>query len=394
MKGYIRRRGRYSWQITLDVGRGPDGRRQRVFEAVHSPRKSDAQKRLAELVAQLEKGVCRAPGRLTAAEHLRNWLTGYVKTNCSLRTFDAVQSIIENHLIPSLGRIQLKQLSPQVIQDYYGKACQKLSPRSVHYHHRILKQSLRYAIRQGYLGNNPCDLVDLPSPHKKPMRTLTPSEFDVLLENASSNQFYPIIYTAVSSGLRQGELLALRWRDVDPDITMSISVNRTLLKRRGVCRFEEPKTSHSRRRVAMTPKLASFLREYRAQREQLYRQLGKELTLDDLVFANLEGKPIDPSVLTHNFAKIVKRAGLESVRFHDLRHTFASLMLLRGAKPKVISEALGHSSVAFTMDVYSHIIEGMQQDAMALLDEVLPQGVVKNFVAKMSPTCGVMSSKP
>jgi integrase len=125
----------------------------------------------------------------------------------------------------------------------------------------------------------------------------------------------------------------------------------------------------------MTPKLSIFLKGYQSEREWLYQQLGKQLTLDDLVFASVDGKPIDPSVLTHNFSRIATRAGLRNVRFHDLRHTFASLMLLRGAKPKVISEALGHSSVAFTMDVYSHIIEGMQSDAMALLDEVLPAGV-------------------
>jgi integrase len=136
----------------------------------------------------------------------------------------------------------------------------------------------------------------------------------------------------------------------------------------------------------MTPKLALFLREYRTEREAIYRELGKELTLDSLVFAYPDGKPLDPSILSHDFAKIAKEAGLENVRFHDQRHTFASLMLLRGAKPKVISEALGHSSVAFTMDVYSHIIEGMQSDAMALLDEVLPKGVNKNYVAKLSPT--------
>ena len=136
----------------------------------------------------------------------------------------------------------------------------------------------------------------------------------------------------------------------------------------------------------MTPKLALFLRDYWKDRERLYHQLGKELTLDDLVFASVEGKPLDPGVVSHNFSRMAKRAGLGTVRFHDLRHTFASLMLLRGAKPKVISEALGHASVGFTMDVYSHIIEGMQADAMALLDEVLPKGVVKNSVANLSPT--------
>jgi integrase len=125
----------------------------------------------------------------------------------------------------------------------------------------------------------------------------------------------------------------------------------------------------------MTPKLALFLREYWAEREWIYHELGKQLILDDLVFTNVEGKPIDPCGLSDAFGRMAAQAGLQSVIFHDLRHTFASLMLLRGAKPKVISEALGHSSVAFTMDVYSHIIEGMQSDAMALLHEVLPAGV-------------------
>jgi integrase len=135
----------------------------------------------------------------------------------------------------------------------------------------------------------------------------------------------------------------------------------------------------------MTPKLTLYLREYRAERETLYQQLGRQLTLDDLVFTSMEGKPIDPGVLSHAFGRIARQAGLENVRFHDLRHTFASLMLLRGAKPKVISEALGHASVAFTMDVYSHIIEGMQEDAMALLDEVLPAGVNNGVSEKIAP---------
>jgi integrase len=194
---------------------------------------------------------------------------------------------------------------------------------------------------------------------------------------AKDSDYYPAIYTALSTGLRQAELLGLRWRDIDLDMS-SISVSQVLYKRRGICQYKEPKTSHSRRRVAMTPKLASYLRGYQAEREGLFLVLGKPLTLDSLVFANIEEKPIDPCVLTHAFGRIVARARLKGVRFHDLRHTFASLMLLRVAKPKVISEALGHSSVAFTMDTYSHIIDGMQEDAMALLDEVLPAGVSKN----------------
>jgi integrase len=373
MKGYIRSKGKDSWQLQIYTGLGPDGKPRRHYETVHG-HKADAQRRLRELLTSLDKGVYTPPGRLTVADHLNNWLKGYVRTNCSPRTLEGYQAIIERHLIPALGSIQLKHLNPQAIQNYYSQACENLSARTVYHYHRVLFQSLKYAVRQGFLGRNPAELVDPPSQRKKAMRTLTPEEVEVLLENAQGNYYYPIIYTAVSTGLRQAELLGLRWRDVDLDMC-SISVSQVLYKRHGICEFKEPKTDHSRRRIAMTPKLALFLREYRAERESLYWQLGQPLTLDSLVFCSPEGKPIDPSVLSHEFAKIVKRANLGRVRFHDLRHTFASLMLLRGAKPKVISEALGHSSVAFTMDTYSHIIEGMQEDAMALLDEVLPAGV-------------------
>ena len=391
MKGYIRKKGE-SWQIQIYMGTGPDGKYRRHFETVHGL-KSTAQKRLNELLVNLEKGIYTPPGRLTVAEHLRNWLEGYVKTNCSQRTLDGYQSITETHLIPALGQVQLKHLHPQAIQSYYGKAVEKLSPRTVAKHHRLLSQALKYAVRQGFLARNPCELVDSPSWKGKAMRTLTPGEVEVLFTIAEDNYYYPVYYTAVSTGLRQAELLGLRWRDIDLDY-LSISVSQVLYKRRGICQFKEPKTSHSRRRVAMTPKLALFLRKYKADRERLYRELGKELTLDGLVFPSIEGKPLDPCVLTHNFTRIAKRAGLSGVRFHDLRHTFASLMLLRGAKPKVISEALGHASVAFTMDTYSHIIEGMQEDAMALLDEVLPAGktgVSQKNNANLTPKVDITS---
>ena len=377
MRGSIRQKSKNSWQIQIYTGIEPDGKRRRHFETVRG-RKGDAQRRLTELLSSLDKGVYTPPGKRTVAEHLRNWLTGYVKTNCSERTLDGYEVVIENHLIPALGYILLKQLTPQAIQAYYGKACEKLSARTVHHQHRVLSEALKYAVKQGYLGRNPCELVDPPRPQKKAMRTLTPEELKTLLEVASGNQFYPVIYTAVATGLRRAELLALRWRDIDFD-SKSILVSRTLHKRHGVIEFKEPKTEHSRRRVSMTPKLAVFLQEYKTEKESFFLHLGRLPRPDDLIFASVEGKPIDPWVLSHNFARIVKRVGLENVRFHDLRHTFASLMLLRGAKPKVISEALGHSSVAFTMDVYSHIIEGMQQDAMMLLDGVLPEA--KNGVS-------------
>jgi integrase len=375
MRGSITKRGKTSWRLQLYTGVGPDGKLRRHTETIKG-RKSDAQRRLTELLASLDKGVYTPPGKLTVADLLNQWLDGYVKTNCSQRTLDGYQSIATKHLIPALGQHQLKHLNQQHIQSYYGKAVdvEKLSSRTVHHQHRVLSQALKYAVRQGYLGRNPCDLVDPPSPKGKSMTTLTQSEVTDLLITAQDNYYYPVIYTAVSTGLRQAELLGLRWRDVDI-AARSISVNQVLYKRRGIYQFNAPKTEHSRRRLRMTDKLAQFLGEYRLEREHLYHKLGKTITLDDLVFANVEGKPIDPSFLSHSFGKIVRKASLKNIRFHDLRHTFASLMLKKGIAPKVISEALGHSSVAFTMDVYSHILPGMQEEAMALLDEILPAGV-------------------
>jgi hypothetical protein len=209
----------------------------------------------------------------------------------------------------------------------------------------------------------------------------------VLLKAAESNIFYPVIYTALNTGMRQAELLGLRWRDVELNpASSSITVQQVLYKGHGRTEFKQPKTAHSRRRIDLTPKLALYLASYKADRESLAWQLGHPITLDSLVFTTLLGKAIHPSTLSHDFHDLVNRAGLGHVRFHDLRHSFASLMLMLGVSPKVISEALGHSSVAFTMDVYASVMKGMQKDGMALLNGVLPEGVNRSDHTNLTPS--------
>ena len=392
MKGHIRQRTKGSWEVCVDVGPDPtSGKRKRHFETVQG-RKTDAQRRLVEILANLEKGVYVKSQRLTLRQYLRQWLEGYVRTNCSVRTLDGYQTIVERHLIPHLGHILLGQLQPQHIQECYARALtngrvdQKggLSSRSVLKHHRVLFQALKYAIRQGLLARNVCELVDPPRAKKRKMRTLTTEEVAVLFNAAMDTIYYPIIYTAVNTGLRQAELLGLRWRDVDLEL-LSISVLQTLYKRRGICHFKEPKSEHSRRRLDVSPRLGLFLRRYKAEREAQRILLGKPLSGNDLVFSSVDGTPMDPGTLTHNFARIARKTGLPGVRFHDLRHTFASLMLLGGIHPKIVSEMLGHASVAFTLDVYSHVIPGMQKAAMRRLDEMLhPEVADDQNVGKMS----------
>ncbi len=172
MKGSIISKGKDTWKIVVSMGAGPDGKRRRHIETVRG-RKSAAQKRINELLVQKEKGIITPSVRLTLGEHLRNWLAGYVRSSCSPRTIDSYESIAEGHIIPHLGHYQLKQLHPQAIQEYYTEAeIIPLSRRTVAKHPRLLSQALKYAVRQGYLGVNPCSLVDAPRWQPRRMRSL------------------------------------------------------------------------------------------------------------------------------------------------------------------------------------------------------------------------------
>ena len=388
MRGSIRQRGQHSWEIRVDLGRDPEtDKRRRRIETVKGP-KREAQRRLAEMLVDSDRGALVVrPGRLTVRDLLVAWLEGYVTTNCSVRTQDSYRSIVDIHLNPGIGHIFLKNLQPTDIQRYYSSVLNEkgLSPRTVHHQHRVLSEALKHGVKQGWLVRNPCQMVDPPRPRKTLMQTLGPEEVGVLLEAAQTSPFYPIIVTAVSSGLRQGELLGLRWRDINLDLAF-LSVSQVLYKRRGLCEFKEPKSDHSRRKVNLTPRLALFLREYRKQKETEGIMMGRLLMLDNLVFSNLERKPVDPGTLTHAFRQIADSVGLKC-RFHDLRHTFASLMLMAGANAKVVSEALGHSSVGFTLDTYSHVLPTMQKTAMSNLDKLLGPAMPENEnVSNLSAT--------
>lgn len=384
MRGSIRQRGKTSWQICINLPAAAEGgKRRRHFELVHGP-KRNAQRRLTELLASVDQGSYITPQHLTLADHLQNWLSGYVATNCSIRTQDSYRSTVERHLVPRLGQIPLNRLQPESIQSYYAVALKTLSARSVHYHHRLLSQSLKYAVRQRVIVFNPCELVDPPRAVKAQMRTLTAAELGHLLNVARDSTYFPVIYMASLTGLRQAELLGLRWRDMDLDL-LSISVCQTLYKRRGICEFNEPKSPHSRRRISISPRLALFLKGYKAAKQAQFVALGQPVTDDDLVFNTIDGVPMDPGTLSHGFNRITRRAGLQRFRFHDLRHTFASLMLMAGVHPKIVSEALGHASVAFTLDTYSHVIPGLQEAAMRKLDEIVSPGF-EDSVAKASPS--------
>lgn len=288
-----------------------------------------------------------------------------MKTNCAENTVIRYGLLIRNQLIPRLGGVPLAKLRPDQVQDCYsqlratGRVDGKgsLAERTIHHAHRVLFEALKYAVRQGLVVRNVAEFVDPPRLRPRTMRALDVDELAKLLRVVRKWEWFPMILTAVTIGVRQGELLSLRWRDIDLGL-LTVSVTRSLYRRNGRYYFKEPKTKHSRRTIDMTPSLASFLRECWTERAAYFDVLGYTLSGDDLVFSRYDGSPIDASSLTHGFGRIVRDAGLPHTRFHDLRHTFASMMLLAGVNMKVISDMMGHSSVAFTMDTSSVVNSG------------------------------------
>ena len=235
-------------------------------------------------------------------------------------------------------------------------------------------------MKMGLVARDVADAVDPPRPSRPTITTLTPEDLPKLLFAAERSPYHDLYYTALYTGLRLGELLALRWCNVNLDLS-SLSVVEALYRRGGYV-IKEPKSRYSRRTVALPPSLALLLRRRKAEQEAQGELLGKRATDSDLVFAYVDGSPLDPSTVSHAFAKTVREAGVPHIRFHDLRHSHATLMLSAGVHPKVVSERLGHSSVAFTLDTYSHVLPGLQEQAAQRFDEHLGQ---MPDVAKMLP---------
>ncbi|MCH7860955.1 MAG: site-specific integrase, partial [Proteobacteria bacterium] len=359
MAGYIRRRGKDTWELTVDLGRDPaTGRRRRRFLNVRGS-KRDAERTLADAVHQRDTGVDINPGKLTVADYLRRWLRDYAAHNVGPSTQERYTSIVEHHLIPVLGALRLRDLRPAHIQAAYGRAlaaggradgaAHGLSPRTVLKHHRLLRETLGHAVRWQLIARNPADAVTAPRPARFETRVLDAEEAGRLLEAAAETSNYALTYLALATGARLGELLALRWRDVDLD-RGSLQITRTARRVTGIgITYSEPKTHRSRRPVALSSETVNVLREHRRVQVERRLELRRAYTDDGLVFASPTGQPLDGGNVRHALARIADEAGIPPLRFHDLRHSAATLMLLAGVHPKVVSERLGHATVGITL---------------------------------------------
>jgi integrase len=377
MRGHIRKRGKDSWAVVVYAGFDPTtGKERRIWQSVRGSEK-DAEIVRTQLLNQLQLGIDIPSARLTTGAYLEQWLDAYAKANVATKTYVRYESLIRIHISPALGSIRLAKLRPLHIQNAYALLRDKgLSPRTILQAHRILKEALKHAVRWQLVGRNPADSVEAPKPKRSEILVLSNSEIERLMREADPTQWGALIHSAVMTGLRMGELMGLRWQDVDLEASR-LYVRQTLQwLSRGEYSFQPPKTHRSARPVALSPATVERLRAHRKEQIKHRLLLGAAWADEhDLVFVSSIGTPMVPSNIRRALRQILKRARLsEHVRFHDLRHAHATLLLKEGVHPKVVSERLGHAGIAITLDTYSHVIPGLQDEAAAKLDRTLGLG--------------------
>ncbi|SMO44909.1 tyrosine-type recombinase/integrase [Melghirimyces algeriensis] len=368
MKGHVRKRGK-KWCFVLDIGKDPSTgkRKQKWFSGF--PTKKEAQRALAEKMAEINRGDYVEPSKMNVGDFLDEWLVSEVKMSRSAHTFDMYQNLVKNHLKPGLGSASLDKLTPLHIQQFMGKISEKdLSISTINYILRVLKTALSWAVTMEMIPKNPASNISPKSGHRTTMKTWTAEQVNRFLQTAKGNRYYLAFYLALTTGMRQGEILGLEWSDIDFESGF-IRIQRMLEESSQGSRIvERTKSDAGRRSIALSESALEVVKQH--QKEQKQEMLKRGYRSDQL-FVTLQGKPLSSRSLRYHFRSCIQKADVPHIRFHDLRHTHASLLLQQGVHPKVVQERLGHSSISMTLDTYSHVIPSMQKEAAQTLDEII-----------------------
>ena len=374
MKGHIRERSPGHWAIVLDVVDPQTGKRRRKWHSLKG-RKREAQVECARLIGEHKAGkVNLAPNKTTVAEFLDRWLD-HMRAHLSPKSHERYTELVDKNIVPLIGGTALAKLQPVIISQAYAKALKSgrrdgkggLSPKTVLYMHRILRQALEQAVLWELLGRNPADKVEPPKVERRQMTALDTDAAAALVESARDTTLFIPVLLAVMCGIRRGEIAALRWRAVDLE-RGTLSIIASAEQTKDAVREKPPKNGKGRS-VELSSLVVEELRRYRAKQAENLLRLGIRLTDDHHVVMRDDGQPLQPRSLTHAFQIFLEQHKMRRVRLHDLRHTHATLLLKGGVHPKIAQERLGHSSIAITLDLYSHVLPGMQREAAQLLDQ-------------------------
>ena len=359
--------GRFMGQIS--VGRDPvTGKLKR--KTVYGT-KEEVEKKLLNLRYELINGSYMEETNITMEKWLLTWLNVYKKNKLGPGTFDNYETNIINHIIPNIGKVELKKLRTDHLQIFYNKLLvngnkktgKELSPKTIRRVHVIINAALEQAIKVKHINENVSKYVELLKIENKEFEYLNSDEITQFLNYCDGDRFCAAFVLECYTGVRRGELLGLRWQDVsfDKDQIRINQVVKVVKNRDGEGNktkliFGTPKTRSSRRTIPVPENVISILKEYQKQQNEEKMLIGKRYKDNDLLFCKVDGTPIRPQNFTNHFKRLLKESGVEKkVRFHDLRHSVASLLLELDQHPKVVQELLGHSVIATTLDIYSHV---------------------------------------
>jgi integrase len=358
-----------TWTFVIDIGRDAGGKR------IQRWRRGFKTKKEAEAAMQLELHQRRAGTYIeksteTVGELLDRWLETVARHKVSASTLEDYRLTVRKHLKPELGHIPVQSLTPATVQKFYSARIDAgLGARTVQLCHLRLSQALALAEREGIITRNVCAATQKPRSRHTPGTTWTGQEARQFLDQAETDTYAPLWLLALKTGLRRGELLGLRWSDLDLD-RGTLTVRQTIGVLAGAPCIKPPKTYAGRRVVKLSVDVIEALTKHRIA--WAARKLAAVEWADgDLVFCTGEGKPINPNNLYRNFAAIIDRAGVPTIRLHDLRHTHATLLLSAGTPIKAVSERLGHSKTSITLDTYAHVLPDMQDRAVEAIDAAL-----------------------
>lgn len=370
--GQIIKRGKDVYLIRVYLGE-MNGKRKFHNETFKGTKK-DADKTLRKLLDDRDKDLLGDARKQTLKEYLNLWLDSIAKPRLEYRTFKDYGDLMHRYVYEPLGNIKLCDLKPIHIQKLYGDMQGRgLSPRVVRYTHAILSSALRKAVQLDILPRNVTTLVQLPKQIRKEMDVLNKDEATRFLEALNGHRFCMMFSFAIATGMRPEEYFALQWKDIDLE-KGTATIRRALVRHRsgGGWHFAKPKTAKSIRMIPLPDSITKELRKHRKKQAEERLKLGTAWQNHDLVFPSEIGTPLNTPNVTRTFKKILTKAEIRtSIRLYDLRHTCATLLLLAGVNPKIVSERLGHSTVTLTLDVYSHVLPGMQEAASQHLETMI-----------------------
>lgn len=358
-----------------------DGKRKRETFVVRGTKK-DAEARMAERIAAIERSDYSRAERSTVADLADRWLKAR-KPNIGAKTFSRYQGIVRDYIKPTLGDVQLRKLTPLHVEDALGRwrnvvptarksrKAGKLGQRSLHHNFATLNTMLKQAVRWNLIARNPCEAVLAPSKGRAEIAALDEDQAVALLSGLRDTSLAAPVHFTLLTGVRRGELLGLKWSDVD--IARRVAVIQRSLEqiRPGVNAFKDTKTKKSRRQVPLTDEAIDILRKHRAEQSAIKLSTGGTYNPADMVFPEpATGLAWDPARFSGMFYRAAHRVGIP-ITFHGLRHSFATIALRARVPMKLVSDILGHTTMAVTADLYTHVLEDMQHEAADRVGEAL-----------------------